>query len=516
MQEYRPTTKKTLTAIIKIDFIITFPIYKFINMNRYSFSVFLFFLFALVGYAHKINAYKYIVISQQGNTYGIEDKLESAFTKVGFQVILEGDDNYISDDEKTLVLYASYSPIIHNGYASELIVILRDGAGTEIYKSVTTGNSMTASGDMSKAINKLLSNMQKLNYSFDNTKLIQKTTGEIECSTWSEDSIKSYLKNKSASSIEGIYKNFSNDGQFYRFAIIKQKDKFYGVILESGNKNWKQGDIKLSMTYIDKNTYDTEYYSYNKSKLNCLASYNNRILEIASDNGNFQFLKIYPSASSSSDNSTGNSPSDCKATGSGILISDKFIVTNYHVIDDAERIEVAFYNNGSVESYNAKTLIVDKTNDLAIIVIKDAKFNALPDAPFNILNNTIDVGSSVFTMGYPMAQVMGDEIKVTDGIVSAKSGYEGDVSTYQISAPIQPGNSGGALFDKKGNLVGITNAGILSAENVGYAIKTSYLYNLIDSSPVEIKIPSGNNNSKEDLPSLIKKFKPYVAIIKIF
>ena len=111
---------------------------------------------------------------------------------------------------------------------------------------------------------------------------------------------------------------------------------------------------------------------------------------------------------------------------------------------------------------------------------------------------------------------MGDEVKVTDGIISAKSGFEGDVSTYQISAPIQPGNSGGALFDKNGNLVGITNAAIPSAENVGYAIKSSYLYNLVDSAPIDIKMPKGNDNSSEDLSSLIKKFKPYVAIIKVF
>ena len=227
-------------------------------------------------------------------------------------------------------------------------------------------------------------------------------------------------------------------------------------------------------------------------------------------------MKTYPSGNSTSDSSTGNVSSNCKTTGSGILISGKVIVTNNHVIEDAERIEVSLNNNSAAESYNARVLTVDKANDLAILVIKDEKFKELPDAPFNILNSTIDVGSSIFAMGYPLSNIMGDEVKVTDGIISAKSGFEGDVSTYQISAPIQPGNSGGALFDKKGNLVGITNAAIPSAENVGYAIKSSYLYNLVDSAPIDIKMPKGNDNSSEDLSSLIKKFKPYVAIIKVF
>ena len=57
----------------------------------------------------------------------------------------------------------------------------------------------------------------------------------------------------------------------------------------------------------------------------------------------------------------------------------------------------------------------------------------------------------MFALGYPMSDILGEEIKVTDGIISSKTGYQGDVVTYQISVPIQPGNSGGPLFDKNGN-----------------------------------------------------------------
>ena len=91
-----------------------------------------------------------------------------------------------------------------------------------------------------------------------------------------------------------------------------------------------------------------------------------------------------------------------------------------------------------------------------------------------------------------MSDILGEEIKVTDGIISSKTGYQGDVVTYQISVPIQPGNSGGPLFDKNGNLVGITNEGVPDAQNVGYAIKVSYLKNLLDSAPTPIILPSVN------------------------
>ena len=117
-------------------------------------------------------------------------------------------------------------------------------------------------------------------------------------------------------------------------------------------------------------------------------------------------------------------------------------------------------------------------------------------------------------MGYPELSYLGEEIKVTDGIISSKSGYQGDITSYQISAPVQPGNSGGPLFDSSGNLVGIINAGIPSMQNVGYAIKVSYLTNLIEASPEAIQLPSSNKLSGLSLADKVKKVSPYVVIIK--
>ena len=91
----------------------------------------------------------------------------------------------------------------------------------------------------------------------------------------------------------------------------------------------------------------------------------------------------------------------------------------------------------------------------------------------------VNVGENVFAMGYPRPGLQGEEVKVTDGIISSKTGFQNDNKTYQISAPIQPGNSGGPLFDNSGNLIGLTNSGIPSGDNVGYAIKISNLNNLL-------------------------------------
>lgn len=181
------------------------------------------------------------------------------------------------------------------------------------------------------------------------------------------------------------------------------------------------------------------------------------------------------------------------SSGSGFVIATNgIIVTNFHVVDGANGIDVFVNRNGEVKTYNAKVLISDKANDISILKIEDKSFTNFAQLPYAVKTPILDVGTSVFALGYPMSDILGEEIKVTDGIISSKTGYQGDVVTYQISVPIQPGNSGGPLFDKNGNLVGITNAGVPDAQNVGYAIKVSYLKNFIDSAPTPIILPSVN------------------------
>ncbi len=117
-------------------------------------------------------------------------------------------------------------------------------------------------------------------------------------------------------------------------------------------------------------------------------------------------------------------------------------------------------------------------------------------------------------LGYPLTSYMGDEVKLTNGIISSRSGYQGDVTTYQISAPVQPGNSGGPMFDSRGNIIGIVNAGIPGAENVGYAIKTSYLYNLVGSVTSTTNIPQTNSVGNGSLADKVRSVKNYVFYIK--
>ena len=113
-----------------------------------------------------------------------------------------------------------------------------------------------------------------------------------------------------------------------------------------------------------------------------------------------------------------------------------------------------------------------------------------------------------------MISTMGTEIKLTTGVISSRSGFKGDVSTYQVSAPVQPGNSGGPLFNYKGELIGIINAKHSNAENVSYAIKSSYIKNLIESFTNDNLFPTNNIISDKNLSYQVKSLTPFVYIIQ--
>ena len=201
-------------------------------------------------------------------------------------------------------------------------------------------------------------------------------------------------------------------------------------------------------------------------------------------------------------------------SGTGFALNNGYICTNYHVIDGAKSIEIHGVQGDFTNSYSAKVVTSDKFNDLAILKVDDVDFKGFGTIPYKVKTSMAEVGEEIFVLGYPLTTTMGDEIKLTTGVVSSRTGYQGDVSLYQISAPIQPGNSGGPLFDSQGNLIGIVSAKHTGAENVGYAIKASYLRNLMESSLTEDVLPVNNSVSSLPLTGKVKKVKNFVYFIE--
>ena len=108
---------------------------------------------------------------------------------------------------------------------------------------------------------------------------------------------------------------------------------------------------------------------------------------------------------------------------------------------------------------------------------------------------------------------MGDEIKLTNGLISSRTGFKGDITSYQISATVQSGNSGGPLFDKNGNIIGIINSR-LPVENAAYAIKTPYLLALL-SSESNISVTSNGSLRTLLLTDQVKQIRNFIYIVEV-
>jgi S1-C subfamily serine protease len=208
--------------------------------------------------------------------------------------------------------------------------------------------------------------------------------------------------------------------------------------------------------------------------------------------------------------------SEFTGNGSGFLITnDGYIATNYHVIEDVSEINVVFDVDGEQLSYSGEVVHSDKDNDVAIIKVdlSDRKVQL----PYVLASKLQEVGSSIFALGYPYADVMGSEIKYTNGAVNARTGLQGDVRFYQVSAQVQPGNSGGPCFNEKGEIIGIVSAmlddAVYENQNVNYVLKISYLKNLMELLPsksTEFNPKVSKYGSTQDM---IKDYKNFVPII---
>lgn len=333
-----------------------------------------------------------------------------------------------------------------------------------------------------------------------------------------EMSIKDKWKNDGCKLFEGIYENIVSDNNKssnkYKLAMKYVDDKPSLIYLSGANEynDWKEGEYKAWLEpTATANIFKAKWLMANKSLSSAYVSFNNSAMSIsfAESNDRDTYIKLYPSAS---DNIAiaGSQPSEW--TGTGFALRNNYVVTNFHVVDGAKSISIQGINGSFNNSYSAEVIATDKNNDLAILKVNGV---TIPSAniPYSVKTNTAEVGEEVFVLGYPLTSTMGDEIKLTTGVVSSRSGFQGDVSLYQISAPIQPGNSGGPLFDSKGNVIGIVSAKHRGAENVGYAIKAAYLRNLMESAIPNNILPQTNKIATLNLSGKVKSAKNFVYYI---
>ena len=179
------------------------------------------------------------------------------------------------------------------------------------------------------------------------------------------------------------------------------------------------------------------------------------------------------------------------ATGTGFLFSSSdYVITSYHVIHGAKSIRVRLINGDRID---ATVALKDTNNDIAIL-----KLSQSPTSRQNIIilgdSSSVKTGDRVFTYGFPLVDLLGDaEPRYSEGFINSLSGISNDPRLFQVSIPIQPGNSGGPVFNEKGELIGIATSSIDSVQtqqvfgtipqNVNFAIKSSYIKSLLPNLP---------------------------------
>ena len=196
-----------------------------------------------------------------------------------------------------------------------------------------------------------------------------------------------------------------------------------------------------------------------------------------------------------------------------VLNKQGYLLTNNHVIDGAKTIQIKGIGNDFTTIYAADVVARDIELDLAVLKLKNQNIN-FENIPYNISDDISNQGTKALALGYPMTSAMGEEIKVTDGIINSKSGYKGTLTQYQFSAAVQPGNSGSPLFNEKGEVIGVINAKLKDAEGVGYALKSSYLLTFLKNIDNFQLDKTATNLSELSLSDKVAKLKGFIFIVK--
>ena len=316
---------------------------------------------------------------------------------------------------------------------------------------------------------------------------------------WTEEIFKDYAKIDKLKPFEGIYQ-IENQRYF-----VKKHEHLYYLVACGKAHLYLEGDIKGILTPTA--TPNVFLGGWNDGSQedpykNSTYAFTDIGVEFQSGTLRRMLIKVWPTADDELSNSSNT------WTGTAWSLKNGYIVTNHHVVENAKSIKI----NVGAKKYDALVKAVDKTNDLAILYVEELKDCSVPYA---VKQSLCAVGEKCFVLGYPMSNELGKEIKLTDGIISSRVGYQDNVSLYQISAPVQPGNSGCPMFDENGNVAGIINSGVPSADNVGYAIKLSYLRTLLENYEWEDLLPDGKEvESLGTLTEKVNAIKEYVYLVE--
>ena len=201
------------------------------------------------------------------------------------------------------------------------------------------------------------------------------------------------------------------------------------------------------------------------------------------------------------------------SSGSGFAVtSDVHIVTNYHVIDGCQNVEITYKG----QAIPATVISFDLNNDLALL-----KSDFKPLYTFPLSRKNPYALMDIYVAGYPFGYDISTPVKITRGIVSSLAGIGNNFSQVQIDAAIQPGNSGGPIFDNKGNAVGVAVSKLdleimmdsygVVPEGTNFGIKSNIVINFLESNNISLVNVNTKALSAEALGRMIPDGTYYIS-----
>ncbi len=188
------------------------------------------------------------------------------------------------------------------------------------------------------------------------------------------------------------------------------------------------------------------------------------------------------------------------SSGTGFVVLEGRVLTNNHVVQDCVRLVV---RNAAGQKVPGRVLATDRQRDLAIMSVANSVGPALSfrDQP------AVRRGESVVTYGFPLSGLLSSGPTLTTGDISALAGLRDNPANFQISAPVQPGNSGGPLLDSQANVIGVVvsklNASRISEitggdipQNVNFAVKGTEALAFLRANGVQPKVAASNGTDK--------------------
>ena len=264
-------------------------------------------------------------------------------------------------------------------------------------------------------------------------------------------------------------------------------------------------------TFSDGESYSGEFKDSNMHGQGTYTYADGNILEGMFENGEFLYA-----TNDSTDNNNNFSNDDeilPASSGSGFAVtSDGHIVTNYHVIEGCQNVDITYKG----QTIPATVISFDLNNDLALL-----KSDFKPLYTFPLSRKNPYALMDIYVAGYPFGYDISTPVKITRGIVSSLAGIGNNFSQVQIDAAIQPGNSGGPIFDNKGNAVGVAVSKLdlevmmdsygVVPEGTNFGIKSNVVINFLESNNISLVNTNTKALSAEALGRMIPDGTYYIS-----